>query len=120
MTRAVDEWVGATDDTRPPKRVQLRLLLKYEGRCYRTGHKFRPGDKIEFDHIKALCNGGLNVESNLAPILGGKPHQEKTREDLAERVKTDRLRAKNLGLWPKSRGFNTRLKRKMDGSVVER
>lgn len=101
--RELPEWIGATDDTPPPKRVKLRLLLKYEGRCYRTKHKFRPGDPIEYDHIIALCNGGQNRESNLAPILGGKPHQEKTAEDVAERAKTDRLRAKHLGLWPKSR-----------------
>jgi 5-methylcytosine-specific restriction protein A len=114
MSRAVEEWIGFDANAPIPKRVKLRVLLAYGGKCYRTGHKFRPGDKIEFDHIKALCNGGENRESNLAPILGGKVHQEKTREDVSERVKTDRMRAKNLGLWPPparkiaSRGFPKR------------
>jgi len=114
MTRSVPEWIGKTDDTPVPKVVKLRVLLRYGGKCYRTGHKFRPGDLIEFDHVKALCNGGENRESNLAPILAGKPHREKTAEDVAERVKTDRMRAKHFGLFPKpkrrlqGRGFEKR------------
>lgn len=101
--RAVPEWIGASPDSPIPKHVKARILLKYDGKCYRTGHKFRAGDPIEFDHIKALCNGGENRESNIAPILGGKPHKEKTAEDVREKTKTDRLRMKNLGLWPKSK-----------------
>jgi 5-methylcytosine-specific restriction enzyme A len=112
--RQTDEWVGSSPDAAIPKRVKLRVLLAYGGKCHRTGHKFRPGDRIEYDHVKALCNGGENRESNLAPILGGKPHQAKTAADVAERVKIDRLRAKHLGLWPEpkrklqSRGFDKR------------
>jgi 5-methylcytosine-specific restriction endonuclease McrA len=111
--RQVPEWIGKTPDTPVPKAVKTRLLLRYGGKCYRTGHRFRPGDAIEFDHIVALCNGGENRESNLAPILGGKPHQEKTKTDRDEKTKTDRMRLKALGLWPKSkrplqgRGFSS-------------
>ena len=110
--RAVPEWVGETDNSAIPKVVKLRILLKYEGKCYKTGHKFRPADLIEFDHIIALCNGGENRESNIAPILGT-VHKAKTAEDVLTRSKTDRLRAKHLGLWPRgqkiqSRGFPKR------------
>ncbi len=117
MSRAVEEWVGKDHDTPIPKRVKLRVLIAYHGRCYKTGHKFRPGDRIEFDHVKALIlappGENWNRESNIAPILGGKPHQAKTADDVAVRVKTDRTRAKHLGLWPKgqpiqSRGFDKR------------
>lgn len=113
MTRSTPEWIGRTDDSAIPKIVKLRVLLRYEGRCYKTGHKFRPGDKIEFDHVKALCNGGENREGNLAPILGA-AHKVKTAADVAERAKTDRLKAKHLGLWPEpvrklqGRGFEKR------------
>lgn len=111
--REVAEWIGSSPDAAIPKRVKLRLLIRYGGRCYRSGHKFRPGDVIEFDHILALCNGGENRESNLAPILGGKPHQEKTADDVAIKAKTARIRAKHLGLHPpskakiRSRGFES-------------
>jgi len=85
--RTVDEWVGRDHDAPIPKRVKLRVLLRYDGRCWKTGHKFRPGDPIEFDHVKALCNAppgeNWNRESNLAPILGGKVHREKTAADVA-------------------------------------
>lgn len=112
LRRTVDEWVGATADTPIPKRVKLRILLKYGERCYKTGHKFRPGDNIEYDHIQPICNEGENRETNIAPILGGKVHQSKTRDDLDERVKTDRIKAKHLGIYPKpkrrlqGRGFD--------------
>lgn len=117
MSRSVDEWIGFDHDAPVPKRVKLRILIAYGGKCYRSGHKFRPGDRIEFDHIKALCNAppgeNWNRESNIAPILGGKVHQAKTAEDRAEKSKTDRMQAKHLGLWPKgqriqSRGFSRR------------
>jgi 5-methylcytosine-specific restriction protein A len=67
--RARPEWIGRNADSPIPKVVKLRILLRYGGRCHRTGHKFRPGDRIEFDHIIALCNGGENRENNIAPIL---------------------------------------------------
>lgn len=119
--RDVPEWIGATPDTPIPKRVKLRVLIRYDGRCWRSKHKFRPGDRIEFDHIKALCNAppgeNWNRESNIAPILGGKVHQEKTREDLAVRVKGDRTLAKHLGIAkPKAGGF--RGHRKFNGEIV--
>lgn len=101
--RAVPEWIGKTPDSAIPKAVKLRVLIAYGGKCHRSGHKFRPGDPIEYDHIIALCNGGENRESNLAPILGGKIHREKTAVDVAQRVKTERLRLKHAGIYPKSR-----------------
>lgn len=101
--REVPEWIGKTPDTPIPKHVKARILLKHGSRCHRTGHKFRAGDLIEFDHVVALCNGGENRESNIAPILGGKTHQEKTAADRAEKSKTERLFLKNLGQWPAPR-----------------
>jgi 5-methylcytosine-specific restriction protein A len=98
--RAVAEWIGATPDTAIPKAVKLRVLLRYGGKCHKTGHKFRPGDVIEYDHVKALCNGGENRESNLAPILGGKVHQAKSASDREEKRRVDRIKAKHHGLWP--------------------
>lgn len=117
--RSVPEWVGATPDTPAPPRVRLRVFERYEGRCYLSGRKILAGDKWELEHIKAIVNGGENRETNLAPALKA-AHGAKTKADLAEKSKVYRIRAKHIGAWPKSRGFNTRLKRRMDGSVVER
>jgi 5-methylcytosine-specific restriction protein A len=113
MARTVEEWWGKDDDARPPMRVRMRVFLAYGGRCHWSGRKIMPGEPWDVDHVKALCNEGQNRETNLAPILRGKPHNEKTALDRAEKSKVDRIRAKHLGQWPKgqriqSRGFEKR------------
>lgn len=111
MTRALEIWVGKTDDEMPPPRVRLRIFQAHGGRCYRSGRLIRPGDKWALDHILAIINGGKNIETNLAPILEDS-HKEKTAEDLAIKSKTYRMAAKHAGTWPaskakiRSRGFD--------------
>jgi 5-methylcytosine-specific restriction protein A len=102
MTRAVEQWVGATDDAMPPPRVRLRIFQAHGGKCHRSRRKIRPGDNWALDHILAIINGGKNVESNLAPILEDF-HKEKTAEDMAIKSKTYRMAAKHNGTWPKSK-----------------
>ena len=108
--RAVPEWIGSSPDAAVPARVRLRVFERHGGKCHLTGRKIMAGDPWDLDHIKALCNGGEHRESNLAPALRDK-HREKTAEDVAEKSKTYRMRAKHLGIWPKpkrklqSRGF---------------
>lgn len=126
--RAVPEWIGANDDTPIPPRVKLRIFEAHGGKCHWTGKKIMPGDAYDFDHVVALCNGGENRESNLAPILRGKPHKDKTASDVAVKSKTARMRAKHLGIQPaskaklQSRGFpSTRLWRPLtDGAEHDR
>ena len=96
--RAVPEWQGATPDTKIPARVMLRVFERYDGRCHWTGRKITPQDDWDCDHVIAIANGGQNRESNLAPILRGKPHKEKTAIDVSEKAKTDRMRKKHLGI----------------------
>ena len=97
MARSVPEWIGKTDDAMPSKAVRLRIFDAHGGRCHVTGRKIGAGDKWALDHITALCNGGENRESNLAPILE-EAHKAKTAEDVAIKAKTNRIRAKHLGL----------------------
>jgi len=101
--RSVPEWIGATDDTPVPARVKERAFTRAGGVCHVSGIKIRPGDPWDVDHVLAICNGGQNRERNLAPILRGKPHKEKTRSDLALKKKNARLRRKHLGIEPPSR-----------------
>lgn len=113
MTRSVEEWRGKDDDTKVPPRVRARIFLREGGRCWISGRKIGPADAWDLDHKIALCNGGAHAEHNLFPALRDK-HREKTRDDIDERVKTDRIRAKFIGTWerrgPKiqSRGFDKR------------
>jgi 5-methylcytosine-specific restriction protein A len=95
--RAVDEWIGKTDDDQIPRRVRLRVFARHSGRCHVSGQNIRPGQAWEVDHIVALANGGEHRESNLAPVLKEK-HKEKTKQDVRTKSKTARMRAKHLGL----------------------
>jgi 5-methylcytosine-specific restriction protein A len=102
VSRAVEIWVGKTDDSMPPPRVRLRIFERCGGVCHRSGRKIRAGDKWALDHVIALINGGRNDELNLAPILD-EEHKVKSAEDLAIKSKTYRMASKFAGTWPKSK-----------------
>ena len=95
MSRAVEEWIGKTDDAKVPPRVRLRIFDREGGRCWISGRKIRPGDLWDLDHKIALINGGQHRESNLFPALRDK-HREKTREDVAVKAKTAAIRRKHV------------------------
>lgn len=124
MTRQVEEWVGATPDSPIPLRVKLRIFERHKGICYLSGRKIMPGDAFDYDHIVALCNGGENRESNIAPALRDK-HKQKTAADVAEKSRARKVKAKHIGLKPDSKhkipgSKGTKWKKKLDGSVVPR
>ena len=104
MSRAVPEWRGKTDDTRPPPTVRARVFLAHGGACHLSGRKIGPADKWDLDHVKALCNGGLNIErpTSLPPCATSTARRPAA--DVGERSKTDRIRAKHLGIHPASEG----------------
>jgi hypothetical protein len=109
----VPEWIGATPDTPIPPRVKARVFLDHGGVCHISKRRIMGGEAWDCDHVRAIINGGENRESNLAPALKA-PHREKTKADLAEKSKVARVRAKFLGVYPKSpfkiqsRGFARR------------
>jgi len=112
--RKVEEWIGATDDTPAPPRVRARVFIRDGGVCHLSGRKIRPGEKWELEHIIALCNGGENRETNLAPALV-LPHREKTKQDRRVKAKDDHVRKRHLGI---KKPRTIRAWRKFDGSPV--
>lgn len=102
MTRAVPEWIGATPDSAIPARVKVRVFEAHGGVCHISKRKIRAGEPWDADHVIAIINGGENRETNLAPALKA-PHREKTADDVAIKSKTARMRAKHLGVFPKSK-----------------
>lgn len=109
-TANLKEWIGKTDDSRPPDYVRLRVFEREKGICHLSKRKIMPGEKWELEHVLAICNGGENRESNMAPALAA-PHKVKTKADRATKSKNDSVRKKFLGITsPKrkiqSRGFN--------------
>lgn len=120
MARSVPEWIGKTDDSKPPPHVRLRIFEAHGGRCHITGRKIMAGDAWDLDHIKAIINGGENRESNMAPALRDK-HREKTAKDVAEKAKVARIKAKHLGIHkPRSPLSSGRYRKKVNGEVVAR
>lgn len=120
--RAVDEWIGATDDTPVPPRVKLRVFERAQGICHIAKRKIRPGEPWDAEHVIALINGGENRESNLAPALRAK-HPEKTARDMAEKSRNYRKRKSNLGIKKRSTFACSRdsgFKKKINGEVVRR
>ena len=98
--RSVDDWQGSTPDAKVPPRVRARIFLREKGRCHLSGRIIRPGDEWDLDHRVALCNGGEHAEHNLFPALRDK-HREKTADDVREKAKVARIRAKHLGIFAK-------------------
>lgn len=108
MARSVKEWIGKTDDTPVPTRVKLRILKRQGDTCAGDDCSvvFSARTKPEFDHRPALANGGENRESKIFALCHP-CHAKLFPGDMAERAKTDAIKAKHLGLkapkrpWPK-------------------
>ena len=122
--RATEEWIGANPDTDIPPRVKIRLFERAGGRCQCCTRKIISPRDWQADHIVALINGGQNRETNLQCLCSW-CHLAKTRNDVAEKAYSARVKAKHIGAKPKSSrpmpgsrasGF----KRKMDGTVERR
>lgn len=120
--REVEEWIGATPDTRCPPRVALRVIDRADNRCEECRNEFSVFLQPEIDHTVALINGGENRESNLRALC--QPcHGAKTATDVAEKSIVARKRAKHLGIegrkyvMPGSRAHH--LRKRLDG-IVER
>ena len=123
MPRELPEWIGKTDNTSVPPRVQQRILERQDFKCAVTKIHLANGVEKQLDHIIALVNGGENRESNLQWITTI-AHKAKTKADVAQKAKDRRIAAKHNGLHkPKSvmpGSKNSKWKKKMDGTTVLR
>lgn len=126
MSRAVPEWIGATDDAPAPLRVKARIVGRQNGICA-CGCSVKlgmAGERIEFDHEIALILGGANAEGNLR-ALRAPCHKVKTKADVAQKSIEARKRAKHMGLRPTRKailpcGKTSTFKRRIDGTIVRR
>lgn len=112
MARKRPEWIGRTDDTPVPAKVQERISRDQNDCCAKCGKPFGPHKdaKANCDHIVPLRDGGENRQSNLQ-MLCNWCHVLKTAGEATSRAKTTRIRKKHLGIdavktnrW-QSRGF---------------
>lgn len=114
----MSEWQGKTDDAAIPVSTKRRIVERQAGCCAVSGHFFRPGDVIHFDHKKPLWEGGEHRENNIQAIMA-EPHKEKTREESRRRAKIYKVRDKHLGIAKPKRPWS-KFKKKMNGEVVRR
>lgn len=119
MARAVEEWIGKTDDSAIPPKVKIRLFEATKGRCQNCGVQIRPGNGPQYDHRKALINGGENRENNLQ-VLCLNCHSAKTKGDVAEKSAVAQKKGKHIGAKKPKRPWGNGLRRKMNGQVVPR
>lgn len=101
MSRAVTLWAGKTDDSAIPKAVKLRIWAREGGICSLTGRKIMAGDAYDFEHRIPLSMGGRHSEDNIVLALRD-AHRAKSATEATWRAKADRVRAKHLGIYPKS------------------
>jgi 5-methylcytosine-specific restriction endonuclease McrA len=85
MPRSIPEWIGRTDDSAIPEKVQLRVFEANERRCFLCGNLIRPGDGMDIHHKTPLIDGGRHAESNLVPVHR-KCHRIQTAREAQERA----------------------------------
>lgn len=117
--------------TKPQKR---RLLDGYGWKCAgpgcqeeiaenATGRFVDTGNRVvRFDHIHQLAMDGGNEFENFRPLCMD-CDAVKTRNDAKARAKVRRIKGvtkKRLKRKIQSKGFDTRLRKKMNGTVIER
>lgn len=111
MPRKVKEWIGKTQDSRPPPKVRQRVYDRWKGKCHICKMEIKIGETWECDHKKALINDGANRESNLRPTHKI-CHALKTKSDVAEKSKVSRKRKKHLGIKADKPAIPARASRK--------
>jgi 5-methylcytosine-specific restriction enzyme A len=112
--RSVPEWVGANDDQAVPTRVRLRIWERGIGHCEECGRKIFAGEMWHTDHRKPIMFGGMHRENNLRVVCLW-CHRSKTRAEQGRKAKSDRVRAKHVGI--KKPRTMTRW-RKFSGEIV--
>ena len=105
------------------KRRREEVRLKSGDRCSRCGDQLRAG--WEADHVIPLWMGGADALENLTALCPPCHRTHKTPADAKARAKVKRLLKKGAGLKVtrhplKSRGFDRRLSRRFDGSIIQR
>lgn len=124
MSRSLPEWIGRTDDSAVPPRVQLRVKEQFGHNCAGCGVSLI-GRRWTCDHVKALINGGENRETNLQPLGDRCCNPKKNAADVAEKSRSYKVRARYAGVRkrrgpPMPGSKDSRFKKKIDGSVVLR
>jgi 5-methylcytosine-specific restriction enzyme A len=106
-------------------RARVGVFEHHNGQCHLCGVKIQSGEEWDISHAIPLAIGGADDETNWLPAHR-KCHRLHTSTVDAPRIaKTKRQHAAHIGAKSPSRnplpgGRNSRWKRKLDGTIVER
>lgn len=95
------------------RKERVRLFDLHGGACHLCQQKIKVGEAWDLEHIVPWELTRDDSDDNVKPAHKS-CHKVKTADDVAAIRKADRIRAKHLGAWPKSkskipsRGFNKR------------
>ncbi len=108
------------------RRIYLGILRRQRLRCAcKCGEKLTRKEGYQFDHITALALGGADTPENLRAVRVP-CHKKISAQDIRMIRKADRQRKAWLGVKKRrgramqSRGFDMRLRKRMDGRVEVR
>lgn len=83
-------------------RERVRLFELHRGVCHLCAQKIQVGETWELEHIVPWELTRDDSDDNVKPAHA-KCHKVKTADDIAAIRKADRIRAKHIGAYPKSR-----------------
>jgi 5-methylcytosine-specific restriction protein A len=117
------EWFENTPRRKLTAQERTTVFMKANGFCALCSMTISPGQDWDVEHPTPLWASGSDDGADLAPVHR-RCHQAKTRREASQRAKQNRVRWKHIGAWqsrsPMACGRNSRLKKRLDGSVVDR
>jgi 5-methylcytosine-specific restriction protein A len=84
------------------RKERVRLFDLHGGACHLCQQKIKVGEAWDLEHIVPWELTRDDSDDNVKPAHKS-CHKVKTADDVAAIRKADRIRAKHLGAWPKSK-----------------
>jgi 5-methylcytosine-specific restriction protein A len=104
------------------KLARVRLFDAAGGRCHICRLRIHVGEPWQVEHRKPLWEGGADDETNMSPAHVH-CHKRKSAGEAPVKAKTDRVRAKHLGIRKPSTfacSRDSKWRKKVSGEVVPR
>ena len=123
VIRGDDESRDAPVRKTKSRKLRAELFQQHSGICHICQGKILGHEQWEIEHIIPISLGGEDGGDNLAPAHQS-CHRGKTKEDIRRLSKAKRQRAFHLGnrvsRTPLPFGKSSKLKRKLDGTIIQR
>jgi 5-methylcytosine-specific restriction endonuclease McrA len=102
----------------PSSKQRAECFTVNDGCCHICTAKIKPGEKWQVEDVLPIALGGKSGPENWKPAHDD-CHKGKTRKDISMIRKADRQAKKHAGIRKPS-SFQSKFKKKLDGTVVDR